>query len=81
MCPPGLFAEAESEASPASCRSTTSAAELTALALPTGMHESVVFSGLTNPTNIEFAADGRIFVAEKSGTIKVYDKPPGRHPR
>jgi glucose/arabinose dehydrogenase len=32
-------------------------------------------SGLDNPTNIEFAADGRIFVAEKSGRIKVFDGP------
>jgi glucose/arabinose dehydrogenase len=44
-----------------------------AVALPTGFQESVVWSGLTNPTNIEFAADGRIFVAEKSGIIKVFD--------
>jgi glucose/arabinose dehydrogenase len=41
--------------------------------LPTGFTESVVWSGLTNPTNIEFAADGHIFVAEKSGVIKVFD--------
>ncbi len=32
-------------------------------------------SGLDNPTNIEFAAGGRIFVAEKSGRIKVFDGP------
>ena len=42
-------------------------------ALPAGFTESVVFAGLTNPTNIEFAADGRVFVAEKSGVIKVFD--------
>src|SRR5258707_6075162 len=41
--------------------------------LPTGFQEQVVFSGLTNPTNIEFSPDGRVFVAEKSGIIKVYD--------
>jgi PKD repeat protein len=35
--------------------------------------ERTVFSGLTNPTAIEFASDGRIFVAEKSGLIKVFD--------
>jgi hypothetical protein len=35
--------------------------------------ERVVFSGLTNPTAIEFATDGRVFVAEKSGIIKVFD--------
>jgi glucose/arabinose dehydrogenase len=44
-----------------------------ALTLPTGFVESVVWPGLTNPTNIEFAPDGRIFVAEKSGVIKVFD--------
>jgi uncharacterized repeat protein (TIGR01451 family) len=41
--------------------------------LPSGFQESVVFSGLTNPTNVEFAPDGRVFVAEKSGLIKAYD--------
>jgi glucose/arabinose dehydrogenase/PKD repeat protein len=41
--------------------------------LPTGFTESVVWGGLNNPTNIEFAPDGRIFVAEKSGVIKVFD--------
>ena len=44
-----------------------------ALTLPAGFQEQVVFSGLTNPTNIEFSPDGRIFVAEKRGLIKVYD--------
>ena len=32
-----------------------------------------VMSGFTNPTAIEFASDGRVFVAEKSGIIKVFD--------
>lgn len=41
--------------------------------LPSGFRESVVFSGLTEPTNVEFSKDGRIFVAEKSGMIKVFD--------
>ena len=41
----------------------------TAATLPTGFQEQVVFSGLTDPTNIEFAPDGRIFVAEKGGKI------------
>jgi|GEM_PF-625969 len=35
--------------------------------------ESTVFSGLVQPTAIEFAADGRVFVAEKSGLIKVFN--------
>ncbi len=33
----------------------------------------VAFSGLTNPTVVRFASDGRVFVAEKSGLIKVFD--------
>src|SRR5918995_990113 len=41
--------------------------------LPSGFQEEQVFSGLTNPTNVEFSQDGRVFVAEKSGLIKVFD--------
>ncbi|HEX2360455.1 MAG TPA: PQQ-dependent sugar dehydrogenase, partial [Jiangellaceae bacterium] len=41
--------------------------------LPAGFQESTVLSGLTNPTVVRFAADGRIFVAEKRGVIKVFD--------
>jgi glucose/arabinose dehydrogenase len=41
--------------------------------LPAHFQESIVFSGLTNPTAVRFAADGRVFVAEKSGLIKVFD--------
>jgi glucose/arabinose dehydrogenase len=40
---------------------------------PAGFSEQTVFSGLTNPTAIRFAADGRVFVAEKSGLVKVFD--------
>ena len=40
---------------------------------PTGFSEQVVFSGLINPTNVAFSPDGRVFVAEKSGLIKVFD--------
>ena len=50
------------------------AAERAAAAtLPTGFVETTVFAGLTNPTVVRFAADGRVFVAEKSGVIKVFD--------
>src|SRR5215217_4430138 len=38
-----------------------------------GFQESTVFSGLTNPTAVRFAPDGRVFVAEKRGVIKVFD--------
>src|SRR5262249_56504228 len=40
--------------------------------LPTGFRDSVVLSGLTNPTVLQFAPDGRIFVGQKNGVIKVY---------
>jgi PKD repeat protein len=50
---------------------TTSSAQ--AATLPPGFQESVAFSGLTNPTVVRFSDDGRIFVAEKSGLIKVFD--------
>jgi glucose/arabinose dehydrogenase/PKD repeat protein len=41
--------------------------------LPPGFQESVVFSGLQNPTVVRFVPDGRVFVAEKRGVIKVFD--------
>ena len=41
--------------------------------LPAGFQESIVFSGLTNPTAVRFSPDGRVFVAEKRGVIKVFD--------
>ena len=47
--------------------------QASAATLPSGFTESTVFSGLTNPTVVRFASDGRVFVAEKSGLIKVFD--------
>jgi glucose/arabinose dehydrogenase len=44
-----------------------------ATSLPTGFTETTVISGLSNPTVVRFASDGRVFVAEKSGVIKEYD--------
>lgn len=40
--------------------------------LPTGFRDAVVLSGLTNPTVLQFAPDGRIFVGQKNGVIKVF---------
>ena len=37
-----------------------------------GFTDSVVFSGLTNPTAVRFAPDGKVFVAEKGGKIKMF---------
>jgi glucose/arabinose dehydrogenase len=51
-----------------------SAAEpVAAASLPPGFQEEIVFSGLTQPTALRFSPDGRVFVAEKSGIIKVFD--------
>lgn len=44
-----------------------------ATTLPSGFQEQAVFQGLTLPTVVRFAADGRIFVAEKSGKIKIFN--------
>lgn len=44
-----------------------------AATLPPGFQETIVFSWLTRPTAVRFSPDGRIFVAEKSGLIKVFD--------
>src|SRR6266545_4376416 len=48
------------------------AAAISAAALPSNFQESIVFSGLTNPTAVRFAPDGRVFVAQKNGVIKVF---------
>jgi glucose/arabinose dehydrogenase len=47
---------------------TTSSARV-----PPGFQEGVAFSGLTEPTALRFGADGRVFVAEKRGIVKVFD--------
>src|SRR3954467_14057698 len=44
-----------------------------AAAVPPGFSELTAFRGLVNPTAVRFAPDGRIFVAEKRGTIQMYD--------
>ena len=44
-----------------------------AATLPTGFQETIVFGGLSEPTVVQFAGDGRVFVGEKSGLIKVFD--------
>ncbi len=41
--------------------------------LPGGFQESTAFTGLSNPTALSFTPDGRVFVGEKSGVIKVFD--------
>ena len=47
--------------------------------LPSGFQETTVFSGLVNPTVVRFAPDGRVFVAQKNGVIKVFAHGDVRH--
>ena len=41
--------------------------------VPAGFVDEQVLGGLELPTNVAFASDGRVFVAEKSGIIRVFD--------
>jgi glucose/arabinose dehydrogenase len=41
--------------------------------LPANFVDTPVISGLSGPTEFQFADDGRVFIAEKSGVIKVFD--------
>src|SRR5215211_1789584 len=52
---------------------TTTAAPSASAAVPAGFTDTAVITGLTAPTAVSFAADGRVFIAEKSGLIKTYD--------
>jgi glucose/arabinose dehydrogenase/PKD repeat protein len=40
--------------------------------LPSGFQDAPVLAGMTNPTVVQFAPDGRIFVGQKNGAIKVF---------
>jgi glucose/arabinose dehydrogenase len=42
-----------------------------AATLPAGFTESLVASGLNNPTAMQFAPDGRLFVCEQGGRLRV----------
>ena len=52
---------------------TADASAQTQATVPPNFQETVVFSDLTEPTTARFSPDGRVFVAEKSGLIRVYD--------
>src|SRR5262245_54013728 len=42
-----------------------------AAVLPTGFAETLVAGGISNPTAMDFAPDGRLFVAEQGGRLVV----------
>ena len=49
----------------------SSLAPVLAATLPSGFTESLFASGLTNPTAMAFAPDGRLFVCEQGGQLRV----------
>jgi glucose/arabinose dehydrogenase/PKD repeat protein len=57
----------------AACLLAAAAPAAAAATFPKGFQDSVVVAGLNEPTAVRFAADGRVFVAEKSGRVLVYD--------
>jgi glucose/arabinose dehydrogenase len=44
---------------------------LTAATVPAGFSEKLIASGLASPTAMQFAPDGRLFVAEQGGRLRV----------
>ena len=42
-----------------------------AAALPPGFQQTLVTGGLSNPTAMQFAPDGRLFVCEQTGQLRV----------
>jgi glucose/arabinose dehydrogenase len=60
--PPPPFLAPVSASAPATAATTTGGS----------FTDSIVFSGLTNPTTMRFAPDGKVFVAEKGGKIKFF---------
>jgi glucose/arabinose dehydrogenase len=53
--------------------SATAGASTAAATLPSGFQDSIVWSGLSFPTAVRFAPDGRIFVAQKGGKVLEFD--------
>lgn len=43
-----------------------------ALALPAGFYDRPLFGGLSGPTCVAFAPDGRVFAGQKTGAIRIY---------
>jgi glucose/arabinose dehydrogenase len=52
--------------------SLLAAGPATAGTVPAGFQDSTVLSGLDHPTAVRFSRDGRVFVAQKNGLVKVF---------
>ena len=76
MMPPAIATAADptrvprllSEGTPGTAASDVGAASV----VPPGFTDTSIFSGLAAPIALRFSPDGRVFVAEKSGLIKVF---------
>jgi glucose/arabinose dehydrogenase len=55
------------------CLATFVAAPAQGSTLPSGFRDELVLSELPEPTALRFAPDGRVFVAEKTGRVVVFD--------
>jgi glucose/arabinose dehydrogenase len=53
-------------------RSTATEPAVAEVTVPAGFQDEIAFSGFTLPTALSFALNGRVYVAEKSGLIKVF---------
>jgi uncharacterized repeat protein (TIGR01451 family) len=69
---PGL--DAATTTKPADGALLDGAGASTDAVLPASFTEDILYAGqLTNPAAVRFTADGRVFVAQKNGVIKVFD--------
>src|SRR5882724_6147475 len=50
---------------------TLSLASLQSATYPAGFSEAQVATGITSPTSMAFASDGRLFVCEQTGSLRV----------
>jgi uncharacterized repeat protein (TIGR03806 family) len=55
----------------AACSPDELAGDSRAIVLPTGFQVEIIGTGLSNPTAMDIAPDGRIFVAEQTGRVRV----------
>src|SRR5262245_34139586 len=53
------------------CIVVLTTSHINAATVPAGFTDSLVASGLTNPTAMALAPDGRIFVCEQGGSLRV----------
>ena len=49
------------------------ASPVSAATLPAGFQDVVAFSGVTGATGVRFSSDGRVFVTQKDGLLRVFD--------